>query len=123
MAERRLPQNQEQQKGNRGEQEVRAQPVSSQRRRKETEDEADQGHEEGHDRPDMHEFVLEMMARKQLPEPAFQSVYGPGRRTRRPGGGSGACPGRTRLVSLRLAAETAEAGVGLDRLAAFPAEH
>lgn len=121
VAEGRLPEDQEEEQGDGGEQEIRAQPVLPKRRREEAQEEADQRHEEGGDRPDVHELVLEMVAREQFPQPAFQPIGGLRSRPGRAGRGRRGCR-HSYPVGLSLAAEPTEPGIRFDGLAAFMAE-
>ena len=108
----RLTQDQKEQQGDRAEQEVRSKPTVGQ---EEPEDEADQQHQERGNGGDVHEFVLQVVAGKELAQPVLEA------------GTRGATIWRRRRwsghrVRLGFAAEAAEVCVRLDRTAAHATE-
>ena len=114
VAERRLPENEEEEQRDGSQQKVRAKPAVGQ---EETQHKPDQRHQEGGNRPDVHELVLQMVAGEELAQPVLDS--GAGRRRLRGGRGAGTTYG----VSLGLAAEATEVGIRLDWPAALAAEY
>jgi hypothetical protein len=70
VTEGRLSEDQEEDEGNGKEEPEHAQQDGDE----EPEQEPDQGDEKGHDGRDMHELVLQVMARKQLAKPALDAA-------------------------------------------------
>jgi hypothetical protein len=122
VTEGRFAQDQEQQQGDGPQQEVRTQPAAAEGGREKPEDEADGRHEEGRNATDVHELVLQMMAREELAQSAFKglaaSPRGASRARRRTPGRAGTGD----RIGLGLPAKPAEASVGLDWLAALATE-
>src|SRR5437588_5065509 len=121
VAERRFADHQEEEKGYGEEQPGDAEGPE----RGHAEDEADHRDHEGHDRRQVHELVLQVMAGKQVakalfdPAPASPAPARRSRRRLRRGGCRPAGPG----LGLAGPAIAAEAGVRLDLLAAGATEH
>jgi hypothetical protein len=101
MAQRRLPKDEEEEEGNREEEQAGA---DREERREDADEQPGDRQDEGRDGRQVHELVLEVMARKDLADSVLQG-------------------GSRRVIRLRLAAEAAEARIILDLLAAFPTEH
>jgi hypothetical protein len=119
VAQGRLPQDQEQDQGDGKEQPEHPE----QDRDEQPQQEADDRHEEGGDGGDMHELVLEVMAREELAQAPLHTGA-----LRSPSGCARAAStgraGRTDLgIGLGFAAEPAKAGSLFDLLAAFATEH
>ena len=83
-----------------------------------TDDQPGHRQHEGGDGCQVHELVLQVMTGKNLPDPVLKP--GPAGRPARIGRGG---PGRRRFIRLRFAAESAEAGIVLDLLAALTTKH
>ena len=115
MAQRRLAKDEEEEKGNREEEQAGA---DREERRKDADYQAGHRQQEGRDGGNVHELVLQVMARKDLTDPMLEPSLAASRpRVGRRAGGS------RPFIGLRPAAEPAKAGILLDLLAALTTEH
>lgn len=115
MAQRRFAKDEEEEEGDREEEQAGA---DREERREDTDDQPGHRQHEGGDGCQVHELVLQVMTGKNLPDPVLKP--GPAGRPARIGRGG---PGRRRFIRLRFAAESAEAGIVLDLLAALTTKH
>jgi len=115
MAQRRFAKDEEEEEGDREEEQAGA---DREERWEDTDDQPGHRQHEGGDGCQVHELVLQVMTGKNLPDPVLKP--GPAGRPARIGRGG---PGRRRFIRLRFAAESAEAGIVLDLLAALTTKH